>query len=145
MHKLLQGSNSRTDSRLPNTFLNILLSKLQMAKVNMKLLFFKVALSALLRTDDFTLSKDNTPHLIIHVGDPTFSSGGEKIKSYFRHSITDQQGYGTSVAVHATSGITCPVAAITRIFKQIRPKFSGPLFVTFLVNYTLVPSLAQYG
>lgn len=122
VHKLLQGmkrSNPSTDSRLPITLdiLNILLPKLQIICLTTyeAALFkaaFTLAFSALLRIGEFALSKGNSPQRVIHVGDTTFSSDGELIKLCIRHSKTDQQGYGTSVAVHATSGIACPVAAI---------------------------------
>ena len=103
---------------------------------------FTLAFSALLRIGEFALSKGNSQHIIIHIGDMTFSNKGELIKLCIRHSKTDQQGYGTSVAVHATSGIACPEAAM-RNFLQIQ-SFQGHYFVTFPVNQSLVSSLAQY-
>ena len=133
----MKRSNPSTDSRLPITLdiLNILLPKLQIiCKTMYEAALFKaaftLAFSALLRIGEFALSKGNSPQRVIHVGDTTFSSDGELIKLCIRHSKTDQQGYGTSVAVHATSGIACAVAAM-RNFLQIRPKFSGPLFCHF--------------
>ena len=110
----------------------------------MKLLFLRQHLPwHFLRIGEFALSKVNSPHIIIHVGDMTFSNNDELIKLCIRHSKTNQQGYGTSVAVHATSGIACPEAAM-RNFLKYGPNFQGHNFVTFLVNQSLVTSLAQY-
>lgn len=131
----MKRSNPCTDSILPITFdiLSIIVPKLQIVcnSTYEAVLFkaaFTLAFHALLRVGEFALSKGNTSDRILHIGD--VSSSNEQIVLRIRHSKTDQLGFGTSVVVKASSGPTCPVAAMKN-FLQVRPNFAGPLFCHF--------------
>lgn len=89
---------------------------------------FILAFHALLRVCEFALSKGNTSDRILHIGDVSLSN--EQIVLSIRHSKTDQLGFGTSVVVKASSGPTCPVAAMKNLL-QVRPNIAGPLFCHF--------------
>ena len=133
--KLLEGmskTSQTTALRLPITLeiLNKIIPRLHLVcrdsyEARLFGAAFTLAYHALLRVGELALSKGNSPNKIIQV--QHISVQDSAIKLFIKYSKTDQYGLGTTLAIPATSQVSCPVMAMSK-YLQIRPNGPGPLF-----------------